>query len=359
MRLTQVHDGASPLAMKAIDQGTVLRNLFIQRFSVFLAVGLAAAGLAACSSSSSSSGSADAASTAPELSTVTLDARLTPDTGPLWIALKDGLFKQQGLTVNVNYTAGTAAQFSGLAAHTVDFAQQAYVTMFNEEKKNPALAMRVIAEDSLSAPNTNAIMVGPNSKVKTVADLKGKTVAFSSPGFALAELALDEQLKGYGLGPTSYTEDTLAFANMIEPLARGQISAAFSVQPYITQMETQTGAHQLIDVMTGPMLNFPELGWTTTAYFAQRYPRTVAAFQRAIAKAQQLAASNPTLVRQLMPTNIKSITPQIANVIPLPTYVTTLSLTRMQRVATVMEQYGVIPKSFDIQAQIIPLPSGS
>jgi len=273
--------------------------------------------------------------------------------------MQDGFFKQEGLTVKINYTSGSAAQFSAMAAHTVDFTQQAYVTMFNEEAKNPQINMRVIAEDSLSAPNTNAIMVPADSKIKTLAQLKGKTIAFSSPGFALAELALDEQLKGYGLGPTSYTEQTLAFGSMIEPLTRGQVDAAFSVQPYITQMETQAGAHELADVMTGPMLNFPQLGWTTTAYFEQHYPRTVAAFQRAIEKGQQAAASNPALVRQALPAEIKGMTAQIANVIPLPTYVTTLSQARMQRVASVMEQFGIVPKSFDVSSMIIPLPSGS
>ena len=337
-----------------------MRSLLIYRFSVFLTAGLALAGLAACSSGSAgSSASGGATGQGPELSTITLDARLAADSGPLWIAIKDGYFKQEGLTVKVNYTSGTAAQFSAMAAHTVDFTQQAYVTMFNEEAKNPQIDMRVVAEDSVSAPNTNAIMVPADSKIKTLAQLKGKTIAFSSPGFALAELALDEQLKGYGLGPTSYTEQTLAFGSMIEPLTRGQVDAAFSVQPYITQMETQAGAHELADVMTGPMLDFPQLGWTTTAYFEQHDPRTVAAFQRAIEKGQQAAAANPALVRQVLPAEIKGMTSQIANVIPLPTYVTTLSQARMQRVASVMEQFGIVPKTFDVSSMIIPLPSGS
>lgn len=340
--------------------GSFMRRPLIYRFSVFLTAGLALAGVAACSSgSASTSASGTAGGQGPELGTITVDARLASDSGSLWIAMKDGYFKQEGLTVKVNYASSTAASFAGMAAHTVDFAQQAYVTMFTEQAKNPQIGMRIVAEDSLSAPNATAIMVSANSKIKTLADLKGKTIAFTSPGFALAELSVDEQLKGYGLGPTSYTEETLGYPNMIEPLARGEIAAAYSVQPYITEMETETGAHALADPMVGPMVSFPTLGWTTTAYFEQHYPRTVAAFQRAIGKGQQAAAANPALVRQLMPSEMKGLTQQIANVIPLDTFVTTTSLTRLQRVTSVMEQFGILKPSFDVASLIIPPPSGS
>jgi hypothetical protein len=47
--------------------------------------------------------------------------------------------------------------------------------------------------------------------------------------------------------------------------------------------------------------------------------------------------------------------PTIANVINLPTYNTTLSLTRLERVADVMEQVGALPKNFDVKTMYDPL----
>jgi NitT/TauT family transport system substrate-binding protein len=332
-----------------------MRRRYIHKFSVFLAAGLTAAGLAACSSGSSGT----ATGSGSGLGTITLDARLSADSVPLWIAEQDGFFKQEGLTVNVSYPEGTSAEFVGLAAHTVDFAQAAYVNVFAEEKTNPSIAMRVIAEDDQTAPNTNVIMVRDNSSITSLPDLKGKVIAFPSPGISLASLALDEQLKGYGLGPESYTEDTLGYPSMTGPLGRGQIAAAFSIQPYITRMESQIGAHELIDLMTGPMLNFPLLGWVTTASFEGQHPQTVVAFQRAVEKAQRLAASNPALAKRLLAEKVSGVSTQLANSMPFPTYSTTLSLARMQRVATVMEQFGILPTNFDVQSMLIYLPSGS
>lgn len=336
-----------------------MRSPRIHKLSVLLAAGLAAGGLAACSSGSAATSTGGATGSGPELTTITVDARSTADSAPLWIAQQDGFFRQQGLNVNIQYASGTSAEFAGLAAHTVDFALADYVNIFDQTVKNPQLGVRVVADDTQSAPETNAIMVPSNSKITSVAQLKGKVIAFSSPGTAFGELALDELLKGYGIGPRSYTIEAMGFPNMIEPLARGEIDAAFSVQPYMTLMESQIGAHQLVDLMSGPMTDFPVLGWATTSYFAQKYPKTVAAFQRAIDKGLQIAASNAPLVRQLLIKNVKTMSPRIANVISLNTFNTTLSVARLQRVATVMEQFGALPKSFNASQLMVPLPSGS
>jgi NitT/TauT family transport system substrate-binding protein len=329
------------------------------KYLVLLAVGATAAGLTACSSSSSStaasSGTAAATSgQAPEKSTITIDTLDTSDAAPLWVAVKEGFFKQQGLTVNINVVQAGPDAFPGQAAHTVDFAVQNYVSLFAEANKNPSLGLRIVNSSDVSAPNTDVIMVPKNSGITSPAQLKGKLIGFSAPGYNTATLALDEQLKGYGITPKDYTNDPVGFGSMTQDLASGAIAAAFSVPPFITTMETSLGAHQLMDLMTGPMASFPVLGWTTTAYEEQHYPKTVAAFQRAMNEALQVSASNSVLVRQVLAANVKSLTTAEANIMALPTYVPTLSLTSMQRVATVMEQFGALPSTFNVAPLVTP-----
>jgi NitT/TauT family transport system substrate-binding protein len=325
---------------------------------IFLAVGVTALGLAACSSSSSSTATG-ASGQGPEKTTITVDTLDSADSAPLWIAIKNGYFKQQGLTVQLNYVQGQALAIPGQAAHTVDFANQNYSTLFTAMVKTPSLGLRIVAEDEVSGTNTEVIMVPKNSSIKTPADLKGKVVGFASPGLTIANLALNEQLKGYGLSDNDYRSNPVGFPAMTQDLARGAIDATFAVPPFITVMETSIGAHQLMDLMTGPMANFPVVGWSTTAWEEQHYPKTVAAFQRAIVQGQQAAAANPTLVRQILPPNMKTLSPKVANIMGLQTYVPTLSETSMQRVATVMEQFHTLSPTFKVQPLIIPLPAGT
>lgn len=323
---------------------------------MFLAAGVTAVGLAACSSSSPGTPAA-ASGQGPEKTTITVDTLDAADSAPLWIAIKNGYFKQQGLTVKINYVQGQALAIPGQAAHTVDFANQNYSTLFTAMVKTPGLGLRIVAEDEVSGTNTETIMVPKNSSIKTPADLKGKTVGFPSPGITIGNLALNEQLKGYGLTEKDYKSDAVGFPAMSQDLKSGVIDATFAVPPFITAMETSIGAHQLMDLMTGPMAKFPVVGWTTTAWEEQHYPRTVAAFQRAIQKGQQTAATNPTLVRQILPPNMKTLSPKVANIMGLQTYVPTLSETSMQRVATIMEQFKILPANFQVHPLIIPLPA--
>ena len=335
-----------------------MRRPRFSRFLVLAAAGVTAAGLAACSSGSTSSTAASGTTSGSglEKTTVTVDATDSPDAGPLWIAQNDGFFKQQGLTVKINYVPGTAAAFPAQAAHTVDFAEQNYVSFFSENQTNPALGLRIIAPDEQAAPNTNVIMVPKNSPIKTSADLKGKKVAFPAPGVNLSNLGVEEQMQGYGIKPpTDFNNVTVGFPNMMAALKNGTVDAAFAIPPFITVMETQIGAHQLVDLMTGPLNNIPSTGWTATTYEEQHYPKTVAAFQRAIMKAQQVAASNPSLVRALLPSKVKNMTAKLANIIAMQTYVSTLSETSIERVANVMEQFGALKTKVNV-AQLITQP---
>lgn len=333
-----------------------MRGARTRRFLLFAAAGLAVTVASACSSGASGTTSQ---SDGPELSTVNLYTLDSPDTVPVWLAQQEGYFKQVGLTVNIVTIAGSGAAIPDIAAHTADFTQLNYVTAFAEEAAHPQLGIKIIADDEQAAPNTNVIMVSKGSKITSVADLKGKVVAFPSAGLDLAALALDEQLRGYGIKSSAYTVQALGFADMLSPLARGSIGGAFEIQPFITIAEASTGSKPLIDLMTGPMANFPVLGWATDSSFMQKYPKTVAAFQKAVEKGQQLAASDPTLVRKILPAHIKGLPASIANVMALQTYNTTLSTTRLRRVVDLMQQFGDLPSDFDLNSMIVPLPSGS
>ena len=85
----------------------------------------------------------------------------------------------------------------------------------------------------------------------------------------------------------------------------------------------------------------------------------MAAFQRAMTEATQVAATNSAYVRSELPKWIPTMKPQIANVITLPTYNTTLTLARMQRVASVIEGLGQLPANFDVKSMFYPPAAGS
>jgi NitT/TauT family transport system substrate-binding protein len=172
-------------------------------------------------------------------------------------------------------------------------------------------------------------------------------------------MATDIQLQPYHLSSSNFTTVTLSFTAAPQAIATGTIDATFTTEPFITIMEESSGARELADLLSGPLSGFPVDCWGTTASFVSKYPKTVAAFQRAMVQAVRLAASDTALVRAELPKFVTTIKPQLAKIITLPQFNTTLTLARMQRVANAMIHQGALPANFDVAAMFYPPPAGS
>jgi NitT/TauT family transport system substrate-binding protein len=237
----------------------------------------------------------------------------------------------------------------------MDFATENYVGMFEQEKLVPSLNLRIVADDTQASVDDNVLLVSTNSKLTAMSQLKGKRVSFPAPGFNFGAMDLDVLLAPYHMSSASVTTVVLPFSDAQEALAKGEVDAAFTTEPFITIAEAAAGDRILVDMESGPLAGFPEACWGTTASFVQKYPKTVAAFQRAMGEALRVAATDPSYVRSELPRFITTMSPAIAKVITLPTYNTTLSLTRMERVADTIERLGELPANFDVAAMYYPL----
>jgi hypothetical protein len=99
------------------------------------------------------------------------------------------------------------------------------------------------------------------------------------------------------------------FPTMLEDDASGvlkvhQVDAIDVLEPFLTQAELSDGAFPVVDQLTGPTEALPISGTFTTDAFVRRYPRTAAAFQRAMLKAQALADANRAVVETVLPTSM-------------------------------------------------------
>jgi NitT/TauT family transport system substrate-binding protein len=333
---------------------------------LFATMTLAVAAVSACSSSSSGTqaagaGNGNSSNQGPELTHVTVAGLEIPDAAPLYIAQKDGFFAQQGLTVTIDTIPASSNTTPLLLAHTLDFTTENYVGMYIQEAQNPQLGLKVIVDDLQAAPNVFGVIVPKDSKITSVSQLAGKSIGFPGLGTSIGTLAVDMLLRAYHVSDSDYKQAVVPFPLQPEALARNQVDAVFSTEPFIT-IEELAGSKVLADTMTGAMLDFPISCWATPGWFLAKYPRTVAAFQRALVKAQEVAATDPAAVRAILPSYIKGLKASIAAVMTLGTFNTTLSLTRLERVYNVMTELNLLPSTFteqDAAAMLGPTPSGS
>ena len=109
------------------------------------------------------------------------------------------------------------------------------------------------------------------------------------------------------------------------------------------------------DRATGPVADFPISGYVSGAEFAKNNPKTVAAFQRAMAKGQSEVADRRTLEETLL--QYAGVDKDIAKTVGVGAFPTSVDNTRLQRVADLMLTYGILKEKFDVSSMIFRGPS--
>ena len=164
----------------------------------------------------------------------------------------------------------------------MDFTGENYVGMFAAEKAVPNLNLRIVADNSQTSPGLYVMLVPKDSPLTSIAQLKGKKVGFPAPGFNFGSMAADILMKPYNESSADFTTVVLPFSDALTALATHQVDAIFTTEPFITTSEAAAGDRVLADMLSGPLAGFPTACWGTNAAFVQKYPKTVAAFQRAM-----------------------------------------------------------------------------
>ncbi|MEV5408421.1 ABC transporter substrate-binding protein [Thermopolyspora sp. NPDC052614] len=288
----------------------------------------------------------------PEKTNLVVGAVPVPDVAPLQIAIRRGFFKEEGLTVKMEPIRSSIQALPALTAGTMDVTLFNYTVAFDQEEKQPG-SFKIIADAFQAASNTFVLVVPADSPITKPAELKGKTIA--TPGItSIGTLLIEATLKTYGVNAKQdgikYVE--MPLPNVPQALKTKQIDAALLAEPFISAVQKDQGARKIADLITGPTADFPIAGWGASAEWVKKYPNTLAAFQRAIGKAQQLASSDRKVVEEVLPAYTQ-ITKEVASVITLGTFPTSISDIRLQRVADVMYDNGWLKNKGNAKAIIV------
>lgn len=304
-------------------------------------LGLAAsAAVAGCSSSAADAGPK------PELSTIRVGTIPMLDAAPFYIATTQNLFTQRGITVNQTITAGGEQSLPLLLAGKLDVIFGNYVSVVSAIAAQQPV--RVIADGSAAAPGTFSVVTLPNSDIRRAADLIGRRVAvntLNNMSTALVNSALTNQ----GI-PANVNFVTMPFPKMEENLKNGVVDAAFMPVPFLTQAQKSLGVRPVLDPIAGPAARIPLDGYTTTDDFALKNPNTTAIIREVIQQASEMASHrNVVEAAMVAATGADPTTMALAE---LPTFSLSLNPTRLQRVADLMLNQGILAHSLDVRPHV-------
>jgi sulfonate transport system substrate-binding protein len=165
---------------------------------------------------------------------------------------KTDILKHYGrsYTVELIRFQGTSPMITAFAAKELDLGNLAY-SSFALAVLNAGLDIKILAEDLKSGvpgafADTWAVL--ETSEIKSVADLRGKTIGINAFGTAV-DLALRVMLKQHGMvDKKDYQIMEVAFPNQEAMLREGKIHAACLVQPFWSIASAKGGVRPIFNV---------------------------------------------------------------------------------------------------------------
>lgn len=293
--------------------------------------------VAACTTSGSPGGGQD----------LTVAAVPGIDTAPLNLAIKDGLFSQQGITVTVKQVQTTTQAYNDLHNGSADIAVGDYSAFFYAIATYQT-QLKLIADGYDAGPGTMQLLTLPGSHITSAQDLLGKTVGtpineiaphLNNFPYNIQTLATESVLQNDGLNPSDVNWDTLPPSQMLSALSTNKVSAILVTEPQLTEAETQLGAVELLDSCSGVTAALPLTGYFSTAATAGRDAGPLTAFQKALTTAESDASNRSAVQSAFSSENIPTEDAALVNVGQYPTV---LNVGQVQRVADLMYSSGMI-----------------
>ncbi|GAA2969145.1 ABC transporter substrate-binding protein [Actinokineospora diospyrosa] len=326
-------------------------RLPIAALAMAMLASLSACGLLGGDDSGSGSTPAASGSGSVEKAKVKVGVLPVVDVAPFYRAIEQGYFKEQGLEIEPVVMASGAASINAVLSGDVDIAFSSYPAPLLAQSKKVA-DFKIVADALTAKPGHIVVVAPPNSPLKKPTDAPGKKIAITARN-TMTDLAPMSVLKTQGVDYSQVEWREMTFAEMIPAMERGEVDGAVVVEPWVTTAMKKLGAVPVFDGASGPTAEMPMSGYVAiggAGKFATTSPNTVAAFQRALAKAQA-EATDRTKVEPMFVKYAK-IDQQTAQLVTIATYSTSLEANRIQRVANLMQEFGVIKGHLDVASMI-------
>jgi len=310
---------------------------------------VALAATAALATACSGAQGSPASSSGVELHNLTIAAVPAADSAGLYIAVQDGLLAAQGIHVKIEPAISGETVISKQLAGKYAITSGNYVSYILANAKQHA-NFEVLAAGSIMQSQVQYLMVPSDSSVRNVSELRGKTIALNAFN-AIGVLLVDATLTANMVSPSQVHVTTIQFPDMAAALKQHKVAAAFMPEPFATNAEQTIGAEPLADLDQGAVASLPISGYMVTKSWLQKYPKTAAAFRKALVEAQRIADTDPGAVEKAM-VKYSGVTATTAAVMASPQFPLDTDPVLIQRVADLMQEYGLLRQRYDISPMI-------
>lgn len=291
---------------------------------------------------------------APEAGLDQVSVGLIPitDVAPIYLGMQEGYFEDEGIQLSVQLAQGGAAIVPAVMTGEYQFGYSNVVSLLIAQDKT--LPVKVVSNGSSSTnvpgEDVTEVAAMPDSGIESAADLVGKTVAVNALN-NFADVTIRNSIEEAGGDPQDVNFVEMPYPNMPAALERGDVDAAWTTEPFRTQI-LEAGGEIVASPMTDLTENFDSAFYFTSEQTLQEDPELVERFRRALDKSFTFAMENEDEVRTIIQDYAK-ITPELAETVEMSKWYSEINMEGLQKLGTAAQKYGVLENEPDYDALIV------
>ncbi|GAA4371550.1 ABC transporter substrate-binding protein [Paeniglutamicibacter cryotolerans] len=268
------------------------------------------------------------------------------DVAPIYLGIQQGFFKEENLDPTIQLAQGGAAIIPAVVSGEYQFGYSNVVSLMVAHGKGIPIQVTSNGSTStnLAGKDTTEVAALPASGISTMADLKGKTVALNALN-NFGDITMRASLEKAGVDPSTVKFVEIPYPNMPAQLAAGEIDAAWTTEPFRTQILSE-GGEIVGSPMTDMAENFDAAYYFTSKKTATENPELVKRYNAAVEKSFDYATKNPDAVRTIIQ-DYAGLSPDIAAKVELSQWPMAPNEVGLQKLADAAQKYGVLSQAPD------------
>lgn len=224
----------------------------------------------------------------------------TATNAPIFMGVERGLFKEQGLDVQLEVLTSGATTVPSLLNNSLQFAYTGAPSTLIARSKG--LPVKIVA--NAGTTDNTPILVKTGSPIQSVADLRGKRVGVSSLG-SLPEISLVSALMQAGLKREDVQLLEVPLPDATQALDSGSVDAVWSTPPFSTIALNSGNYRSLGLAISGDMLGLGNAVFITTEPYLEANKETAKKFAEGVRASNEYAAAHVDEMLATVPTFTK------------------------------------------------------
>lgn len=271
------------------------------------------------------------------------------DVAPIYLGVKQGFFSDEGLDVKLETAQGGAAIVPAVVSGQYQFGFSNTTSLLLASSQG--LPLKVVAAGVASTgedgKDFGAVIVKPDSPIRTAKDLAGKRVAVNTLK-NINTTTINNVVQDAGGDPSTISYVELPFPDIAAAVANGDVDAGQVVEPFLT-IATGQGDRQVVSNYAGTDPDLTVGMYFTSQQYAGQNAEAVTGFTAAMKKSMDYAAAHPDEVRAILSTYTK-IDPEVQKNLVLPKWPSKVDRDSVKLLGNLATDDGLITKSLDLDA---------